>query len=62
MHRLGHSRISFSEGTVAALANTNTERSRELIADAANFGWITLLQPGPIYVGCLPPFTRNEDP
>jgi hypothetical protein len=61
MHRLGHSRITFSEPTVSALTRTDLNQSRKLIVDAGDLGWIASIGQAGIYVGCLPPFTRSEE-
>jgi hypothetical protein len=60
LHRLGHSRMAFTEAKVTTLAGVDTER--ELIADATNFGWIapTPIGDRPHYVGRLASWPRGD--
>lgn len=58
IHRLAHSRTTFSEPTVAALAYLDTEQARALIADAVNFRWIAHTDQRGIYVGRLTAWKR----
>lgn len=62
VHMFAHSRTTFSVATVAIKAASTTEQAREIVGQAAAWGWVARVPDQPtIYVGALKPFRQRPE-